>query len=56
MKNTKECPKCKSKEIIEGESQNDFVTVPCNGGFRKYSIDYYMCGKCGYIESWKRNT
>jgi len=51
------CPKCQSKEVYGGGKaakssgfQNS-NTIPVTG-FRAASLENYVCGRCGYVESY----
>jgi len=51
------CPKCQSKEIYGGASVspksgwNNSNTIPVSG-FKAAALDNYVCGGCGYVESY----
>jgi predicted nucleic-acid-binding Zn-ribbon protein len=51
------CPKCQSKEIYSGaqvsvkSGWNNSNTIPVTG-FRGAALDNYVCGSCGYVESY----
>ncbi len=51
------CPKCQSKEVYNGASVsfksgfNNSNTIPITG-FRGAPLDNYICGQCGYVESY----
>lgn len=51
------CPKCQSKEIYSGVSVksksgfNNSNTIPVTS-FRAANLDNYVCGQCGYVESY----
>ena len=57
MKNTKECPKCKSVEVINikgdrfaGGAGNN---IPVGSFlFNAVKVDRYLCTDCGYSEEW----
>ncbi|MFT4565917.1 MAG: putative nucleic-acid-binding Zn-ribbon protein [Saprospiraceae bacterium] len=55
MKNTHQCSKCNSSDIIKvpgpasvGYSQNKVPT----GFFSSGNVDRYVCLECGYSEEW----
>jgi predicted nucleic-acid-binding Zn-ribbon protein len=51
------CPKCQSKEIYCGAQVSmksgfhNSNTIPVTG-FRAASLDNYVCGQCGFVESY----
>lgn len=58
MKNTYECPKCISRDIIRipgpasvGYTQNKVPT----GFFSTGNVDRYVCLGCGFSEEWIAN-
>lgn len=60
MKNTKTCPKCKSKDIVifSGSKRGSGTRGFCNSLFLGISafsavyINRYICCNCGYTEEW----
>ncbi len=57
MKNTNQCPKCKSDEIIRVEGQAKGYgagsNIPTGATiFQATLVTRYVCGNCGFIESW----
>jgi len=51
MKNSGICPKCKSNNI--SEIQSDLLgTRISTGAFSFASVSYYVCCQCGYVEEW----
>ena len=59
MKNTKQCPKCGSKDIFVvdgysgayGRGNNIEVGLTI---FSAVPVDRYVCGCCGFSEEWIR--
>ena len=56
MKNTRACPKCGSKDVVEVPGgafsplgQGGFMGT---GGFGTARIDRWVCCTCGYSEAW----
>ncbi len=51
------CPKCQSKEVYSGASVKSKSglhhsnTIPVTT-FREAVLDNYVCGQCGYVESY----
>jgi predicted nucleic-acid-binding Zn-ribbon protein len=51
------CPKCQSKEVYSGakvspkSGWNNSNTIPVSG-LRTAALDNYVCGSCGYVESY----
>jgi len=51
------CPKCQSKEVYSGASvsmksgMSHSNTIPVTG-FRMAALDNYVCGQCGFVESY----
>ena len=57
MKNTNQCPKCNSDDIIRVEGQSKGYgagsNIPTGATiFQAILVTRYVCGNCGYIESW----
>ena len=51
MKNSGNCPKCKSNNISEIKSDS-LGTRISTGAFTIASASYYVCCQCGYAEEW----
>ena len=57
MKNTNHCPKCNSEDIIRVEGQAKGFgagsNIPTGATiFQATLVTRYVCGNCGFIESW----
>ena len=57
MKNTNHCPKCNSEDIIRVEGQAKGYgagsNIPTGATiFQATRVTRYVCGNCGFIESW----
>ena len=50
MKNTHQCPKCQSQDIIHVPNL-DFHHIPISM-FKMVSIARYICASCGFCEEW----
>jgi len=56
MKNAKQCPKCKSIDIvripshIRGHATNNIAVGRTI--FSSVTVTRYLCGSCGYTEEW----
>lgn len=54
MKQTKQCPKCQSKEIYTNAGDRkagDRIRMPIDN-WTGFMIDMYFCIQCGYIEEY----
>ncbi|MEL6989304.1 MAG: hypothetical protein AAGK97_15945 [Bacteroidota bacterium] len=54
MKNTNQCPKCNSRQIVKIPAPRGHIG---SNDIRKNMFSYikptrYMCGQCGYSEEW----
>jgi predicted nucleic-acid-binding Zn-ribbon protein len=54
MKNTKQCPKCQSKEVFTNDNIGKFgyrntlqVSI-----FQRIAVATYICTNCGYFEEY----
>lgn len=56
MKNTKQCPKCNSREIgvaTGAQTGHDGIYISGRGLVkRRVALDRYICCACGYSEQW----
>lgn len=57
MKHTKECPKCQSMNIVRFDKMfaaggGTPYLVLRTGGFSGAILHLYICGNCGYSETW----
>ena len=55
MKNTQRCPKCESSDIMRiPHCSGNYGAGPCVqlGLFSFVEVTRYLCGNCGFIESW----
>jgi predicted RNA-binding Zn-ribbon protein involved in translation (DUF1610 family) len=57
MKNTNHCPKCNSEDIIRVKGQSKGYgagsNIPTGATiFQAVRVTRYICGNCGFIESW----
>ena len=51
MKNSGNCPKCKSNNISEIKSDSLGARIS-TGALSIASVSYYVCCQCGYVEEW----
>lgn len=54
MRNTKQCPKCGSRNILEekgGLSDNNSIRLS-SGVFARLPVIHSICADCGYVEMW----
>ena len=57
MKTTNQCPKCNSEDLIRVEGQSKGwgagSNIPAGATiFQAVLVTRYICGNCGFIESW----
>ena len=57
MKNTKECPKCKSQNIVRFDGWSGAYGTGNNimtgkSIFSAVNVNRYICCDCGYTEEW----
>ena len=57
MKNTKECPKCKSSNIVRFDGWSGAYGTGNNimtgkSIFSAVNVNRYICCDCGYTEEW----
>jgi transposase-like protein len=54
MKTTGKCPKCDSDNvfIVPGRQDETSIMVDWGGFFTSAAVARYVCGKCGYVESF----
>lgn len=45
------CPKCDEKEVREIDQSRSSLRISL-GAFDSVSFTYYICSKCGYVESY----
>lgn len=56
MKNTRQCPKCESRDLMEvngkkGQNQSTVNAIALSA-FSAAIITRYVCTNCGYSEEW----
>lgn len=57
MKQTKQCPKCKSYEVYTDanktmKGQRSYSNIST---FTTFRVDLYLCLSCGYVEEYMSN-
>lgn len=54
MKQTHQCPKCKSKDIYtnEGETKSGERSMIPVSSWKSIFVDVYACVSCGYFEEY----
>lgn len=45
------CPKCGEKEVRVSDQGSSSLRISL-GAFDSVSLTYYICSKCGYVESY----
>lgn len=61
MKNSRQCPKCGSQEIVIADgfagATNGVNNILLGATvFSQISVDRYVCCRCGFCEEWVRST
>lgn len=54
MKQSKQCPKCGSRDILEEEGGlSDTSSIRIGGSlFSRIPVVHTVCTDCGYVETW----
>ena len=54
MKNTRQCPKCQSKELlrIPAKLYCETGNIILSGMFSEVGVTRYLCSHCGFSEEW----